>query len=84
MARHRLLQTTRMYVFEKLASSPDAPMTHRWHAEEILRILRDAEMARQAMPASQRVEDYRCVMEDARAAMKWAFSKDGMRSWARR
>jgi len=77
MARHRLLKTTRMYVFEKLASSPDAPLTHRWHAEEILRVLRDAEVARQVVPPSQWVEDYRCVTEDARAAMKWAFSKDG-------
>jgi len=54
-----------------------APAISSGSAEEILRVLHDAEMARQVMPPSQWLEDHRYVMEDTRAAVKWAFSKNG-------
>ena len=75
--RHSLLKATRAYLFGKLASSSDAALIYRWHAEVVLRTLHDAAMAWRATPSSEWIDEYGCAIEDARAAMTWACSEDG-------
>jgi predicted ATPase/DNA-binding winged helix-turn-helix (wHTH) protein len=75
--QHRLLNTTRAYAFEKLAATEDFASILRWHAEEVLKLMRQAELSWEAMPRSEWVATYEYAIDDVRAALDWAFSPDG-------
>jgi predicted ATPase/DNA-binding winged helix-turn-helix (wHTH) protein len=75
--RHRLLNTTRAYAFEKLASTEDFGSILRWHAEQVLKLMRQAELSWETMPRSEWVATYEYAIDDVRAALDWAFSPDG-------
>jgi predicted ATPase/DNA-binding winged helix-turn-helix (wHTH) protein len=75
--RHRLLNTTRAYAFEKLAETEDFASIYRWHAEQILKLMRQAELGWETMPRAEWVATYGYAIDDVRAALDWAFSSDG-------
>jgi predicted ATPase/DNA-binding winged helix-turn-helix (wHTH) protein len=75
--RHRLLNTTRAYAFEKLAETEDFASIYRWHAEQILKLMRQAELGWETMPRAEWVASYGYAIDDVRAALDWAFSSDG-------
>jgi predicted ATPase/DNA-binding winged helix-turn-helix (wHTH) protein len=75
--RHRLLNTTRAYAFEKLAETEDFASIYRWHAEQILKLMRQAELGWETMPRAEWVASYGYAVDDVRAALDWAFSSDG-------
>jgi predicted ATPase len=75
--RHRLLNTTRAYTFEKLAETEDLASIYRWHAEQILKLMRQAELSWETMPRAEWVASYGYAIDDVRSALDWAFSSDG-------
>jgi predicted ATPase/DNA-binding winged helix-turn-helix (wHTH) protein len=75
--RHRLLNTTRAYALEKLAASDDFGSAFRWHAEQMLRLMRQAELGWNSMERSEWVATYGYAIDDVRAALDWTFSSDG-------
>ena len=75
--RHRLLNTTRSYAFEKLAKTEDIGAIFRWHAEQLLRLMRQAELGWETMQRSEWVANYGYAIDDVRAALEWSFSADG-------
>jgi predicted ATPase/DNA-binding winged helix-turn-helix (wHTH) protein len=75
--RHRLLNTTRSYAFEKLAKTDDIGVILRWHAEQLLRLMRQAELGWETMRRSEWVASYGYAIDDVRAALEWSFSTDG-------
>src|SRR6202034_2589261 len=76
-ARHRLLNTTRAYAFEKLADTTDFALIFRWHAEQVLKLMRQAELGWETMPRSEWVANYGYAIDDVRSALDWTFSPDG-------
>jgi len=75
--RHRLLNTTRAYAFEKLAQTEDFASIYRWHAEQILKLMRQAELGWETMPRAEWVASFGYAIDDVRSALDWAFSSDG-------
>jgi predicted ATPase/DNA-binding winged helix-turn-helix (wHTH) protein len=75
--RHRFLNTVRTYAFEKLRSSDDFLHIRRWHAEEILGLMRQAELGWASSDRSQWIAAYGHAIDDVRAALDWAFSAEG-------
>jgi len=75
--RHRLLHTTRSYAFEKLARTHDLGSIFRWHAEQVLKLMRQAELGWERMARSEWIGNYAYAIDDVRAALDWAFSTDG-------
>ena len=75
--RHRLLNTTRSYAFEKLARTEDIGAIFRWHAEQLLRLMRQAELGWETMRRADWVANYGYAIDDVRAALEWSFSADG-------
>jgi predicted ATPase/DNA-binding winged helix-turn-helix (wHTH) protein len=75
--RHRQLLTTQAYAYEKLRITNDTVDIFRWHAEQIGRLLRQAESDWNSMTRSTWVCAYAYAIEDVRAAIEWAFSPFG-------
>jgi predicted ATPase/DNA-binding winged helix-turn-helix (wHTH) protein len=75
--RHRLLNTTRAYAFEKLAETEDFTAIYRRHAEQVLKLMRQAELGWETMPRADWVVSYGYAIDDVRSALDWAFSSDG-------
>jgi predicted ATPase/DNA-binding winged helix-turn-helix (wHTH) protein len=75
--RHRLLNTTRSYAFEKLAKTEDIGAIFRWHAEQLLKFMRQTELGWETMSRTEWVANYGYAIGDVRAALEWAFSTDG-------
>jgi predicted ATPase/DNA-binding winged helix-turn-helix (wHTH) protein len=75
--RHRLLNTTRAYAFEKLAETEDFASIYRWHAEQVLKLMRQAELGWETMPRAEWIASYGHAIDDVRSALDWAFSSDG-------
>ena len=75
--RHRLLNTTRAYAFEKLAETEDFTAIYRRHAEQVLKLMRQAELGWETMPRADWVASYGYAIDDVRSALDWAFSSDG-------
>jgi predicted ATPase len=73
--RWRLLETIRAYVNEKLLARGEAAAVGRRHAE----YFRDffALLAESAVPSEQDIARYAREMDNARAALDWAFSPSG-------
>lgn len=74
---HRLLNTTRAYAFEKLVKTDDISTILRWHAEQLLKLMRQAELGWETMRRSDWVANYGYAIDDVRAALEWSFSTDG-------
>jgi predicted ATPase/DNA-binding winged helix-turn-helix (wHTH) protein len=79
---HRLLNTMRDFAVEKLMQSPDASDIFRWHAEEVARQLRQAELDWNTMIRTEWLRAYEHLLEDIRAAVEWALSFNGNASLA--
>ena len=77
VTRYRLLETTRAYAREKLAAHGDAEPVARRHAEYCRTILERAEAERERLPAGEWLGAYGRHLDDARAALDWAFSARG-------
>ncbi|HSI59833.1 MAG TPA: winged helix-turn-helix domain-containing protein [Ideonella sp.] len=73
----RLLDTTRSYAAAELASTPDAGLVRRRHAEHCLKLLVRAAEAWKDTPATAWLQTYAARLDDVRAALRWAFSPDG-------
>jgi predicted ATPase/DNA-binding winged helix-turn-helix (wHTH) protein len=67
----RLLDTTRVYAFEKLKEAGELPQLARKHAEYYRRLLETADGDRETRPA--RLDD----LGNVRAALEWCFGADG-------
>ena len=74
--RYRLLETTRAFMLEKLATAPDAQATRRRHASYVLNVLETAK--REAETTSDAVwhERYEPLLDDLRSALDWAMNED--------
>ena len=76
-ARHRLLNTTRGYAFDKLMASADKDEIFGWHARHNLDLLRRAAFDHQTKPRAERIKNYSFAIDDVWAALEWAFSSRG-------
>ena len=74
---HRLLYTTRTYVFDKLMKSTDAVPSHHWHCQQIDRLMRQAELDWTAMSRGEWLRAYEFALEDVRAALDWSLGCSG-------
>lgn len=75
--RYRLLDTTRLYGFEKLRASGELPDTARRHAAYLRGLFGRAEADSVGLPAEQWMEIYATQLDNVRAALDWAGSGDG-------
>ena len=73
--RWRLLETTRAYVTEKLLSGGEAAQVNRRHAEYFRDLF--SWLAGSAAPSDQDIARYAREIDNARAALEWAFSDAG-------
>jgi predicted ATPase/DNA-binding winged helix-turn-helix (wHTH) protein len=76
VVRYRLLETTRAYAIEKLTHSGDYNLFARRHAEYYRHLLELA-AARGKPTPSESLEDNGSYLDQARAALDWAFSQNG-------
>jgi predicted ATPase/DNA-binding winged helix-turn-helix (wHTH) protein len=77
VARYRLLDTTRAYALEKLGESGERQQLGRRHAEYYRELFERAEAELEARPAAEWVADYGRQIDNARAALDWAFAPAG-------
>ena len=75
--QYRLLETTRAYGLERLASSGEAEEISRRHASYYRKIFERAEAEWEARPAAEWLEDYASHIDNLRAALDWSFSDSG-------
>ncbi|MDQ0511515.1 ATP-binding protein [Ancylobacter amanitiformis] len=76
-ARYRLLDMTRAYAALKLAESGKLELLRRRHAEIFRDTLDRAALAWAVQPAPEWTRDHRHLIDNARAALEWAFSPGG-------
>lgn len=76
-ARYRLLDMTRAYAALKLAESGKVELLRRRHAEIFREALDHATLAWAVQPAPEWTRDNRHLIDNARAALEWAFSAEG-------
>ncbi|HEY4114486.1 MAG TPA: winged helix-turn-helix domain-containing protein [Rhizomicrobium sp.] len=74
LQRYRLLETTRAFMAEKLASSPDAIATREKHAEYVLRVLEKAMTEWETTSDVKWLASYGPVIDDLRSALGWLMS----------
>src|SRR5580700_2802418 len=75
--RYRLLETTRVYMLEKLVQAGEFDEVARRHAERYLHLFEGAEAAAAARPTDEWLADYVQRMDNLRAALDWAFTPGG-------
>jgi predicted ATPase/DNA-binding winged helix-turn-helix (wHTH) protein len=75
--RYRLLETTRVYMLEKLVQAGEFDEVARRHAERYLDLFEGAEAAAAARPTDEWLADYVQRMDNLRAALDWAFTPGG-------
>jgi predicted ATPase/DNA-binding winged helix-turn-helix (wHTH) protein len=75
----RLLDTTRLYAFEKLSSSGELRKIARRHAEYYLALFTPAEAESESQPQARWVSIYGRHLANVRAALDWTMSPDGDR-----
>jgi len=78
--RYRLLETTRVYAFEKLAESGESEGTARRHAEYFRDLFQRAAAESQARPAGDWLAAYGLDIDNVRTALEWASSPGGDRA----
>jgi predicted ATPase len=74
---HRLLDTTRAYVLEKLGDSGELETVAHRHAEYYRDLFERAETEWETRPAAEWLADYGRQIDNLRAALDWAFSPGG-------
>jgi predicted ATPase/DNA-binding winged helix-turn-helix (wHTH) protein len=75
---YRLLQTTRMYAFEKLEADPtELARTLQRHAAHQCSVLTQAQGEWESLTRQQWLDKYGRSIDDGRAALDWAFSPVG-------
>jgi predicted ATPase/DNA-binding winged helix-turn-helix (wHTH) protein len=73
---YRLLDTTRAYATEKLGEGPPAAAVHRRHAEYFRERVKQLD-AQSAPNERSKLEECRSLVDEIRAALRWAFSSSG-------
>ena len=76
-AQYRLLDTTRLYAFEKLKSSGEFKEIARRHAEYYCAVFAPAEAESKSRPQAEWLAIYGRHLANVRAGLDWAFSPDG-------
>ena len=76
-AHYRLLDTTRLYAFDKLRSAGELPETAHRHAEYYCALFAPAEIESKARPQPEWLGLYGRHLDNVRAALDWAFSPEG-------
>jgi predicted ATPase/DNA-binding winged helix-turn-helix (wHTH) protein len=74
--RHRLLETTRAFMVEVLASSPDCEATRRRHAHYVLHTLETAMAEWETTRDSVWLARYGPLIDDLRSALDWLMNVD--------
>ncbi len=72
-----LLETTREYATQQLASSGDAPTLARRHAMHMLKLLQSMQSQHNRSAPAEQVSLNARHLDDVRAAITWAFSPNG-------
>lgn len=73
--RYRLLETTRAFMLEKLASSPDGRATRLRHARYVLEVLEKAKCDSETTSDAVWHERYALILDDLRGALEWAMEE---------
>jgi len=73
----RLLETTRVYLLEKLDENGEREALARRHAEYYRDLLERAEAEADELPLAEWLAEYGRKIDDLRAALDWAFSSKG-------
>ncbi len=73
---YRLLETTRVFMFEKLEASPDAQSTRQRHADYVLHTLRQAMIEWETTSDVVFLARYAPILDDLRSALQWALKQD--------
>ena len=77
VARYRLLDTMRAYALEKLKDSGEYEQLPRRHAEYYQHLFERAGFESETRPTVDWLDDYAWCIHNLRAALNWAFSRDG-------
>lgn len=77
MTFYRLLDTTRAYGLFKMEGSNEREMVARSHASHYQSLLEKAQAGWETLPATEWLEQHRHLLDNARAALDWAFSSSG-------
>jgi predicted ATPase len=75
--QYRLLDTTRLYAFEKLKSAGQLQQVARRHAEYYLAAFANAEAESETRSQAEWLAIYSRHLDNVRAALDWAFSPGG-------
>ena len=75
--QYHLLDTTRLYAFEKLKSSGQLQQVARRHAEYYLAVFANAEAESESRSQPEWLAIYGLHLDNVRAALDWAFSPEG-------
>jgi predicted ATPase/DNA-binding winged helix-turn-helix (wHTH) protein len=76
-AQYRLLDTTRLYAFDKLRSAGELPETARRHADYYRALFVHAEAESESRPQREWLAIYGPHLDNVRAGLDWGFSSDG-------
>jgi predicted ATPase len=76
-AQYRLLDTTRLYVLDKLRSNGEFAQTARRHAEYYCQLFASADAESESRPQAEWLAIYGRHLDNVRAGLDWAFSADG-------
>ncbi len=74
--RHRLLETTRAFLVEKLASSDDCEATRRRHARYVLHSLESAMAEWETTRDAVWLDRYGPLIDDLRSALDWSMNAE--------
>jgi len=75
--RYRLLDTTRLYAFDKLRSSTELHEAARRHAEYYRAVFARAEAESESRPQAEWLAIYGRHLDNVRVGLDWAFSREG-------
>jgi predicted ATPase len=75
--QYRLLDTTRLYAFEKLRSAGELPEIARRHAEYYRGVFAHADADSESLSPAEWLAIHGRHLDNVRAALDWAFSSDG-------
>jgi predicted ATPase len=77
VVRYRLLDTMRAYALEKVKTSGEYERLLHQHAEYYQQLFERAEIESETRPTVEWLDDYAWCIDNLRAALDWAFSRDG-------
>jgi len=77
MAQYRLLDTTRLYAFEKPKSSGELQQIAGRHAGYYRTVFASADADSESLPQAEWLAIYERHLDNVRAALEWAYSPEG-------